>query len=177
MQRRRYVLLSAVALMVLSAVASVSAADAPSPASHRDVTVIRAIGDENFEPNALIYSTFRFDPERSFPHQGDRVRLVDRDAVEGAPHTLTVVRKSQLPQTPAEVFGGCAACDLALEAHFSSDPPRLRVGTGDGLNEPGDSLLIFEGEGIGANVTAPSGSVLYYLCAIHPWMQGRLVVG
>lgn len=177
MQRRRYALLSVLALLALSVVTSVSAADAPSPASHRDVTVIRAIGDENFEANALIYSTFRFDPERAFPHQGDRVRLVDRDVVEGAPHTLTVVRKSQLPQTPQDVFGGCAACDRALDAHFSSDPPNLRVGTGDGLNEPGDSLLIFEGQGIGANVTAAPGSVLYYLCSIHPWMQGRLVVG
>jgi hypothetical protein len=177
MHRNRYVLLSLVALLALTVVTSVSAAETPSPASHRDATVIRAIGDENFEANALIYSTLRFDPERSFPHQGDRVRLVDRDAVDGAPHTLTVVRKSQLPQSAAEVFGPCAACDRALDAHFSSNPPSQRVGTDDGLNEPGDSLLIFEGQGIGADVTAPPGSVLYFLCAIHPWMQGRLVVG
>ena len=38
-------------------------------------------------------------------------------------------------------------------------------------------MLIFEGQEIGANVTAASGTTLHFLCAIHPWMQGRLVVG
>ena len=177
MKRRRYALFSVIPLALLTVVTSVSGADTPGPLSHRDVTVVRALGNEDFEANALIFSTFRFDPERSFPHSGDRVRLTDADRVDGAPHTLTVVRKGQLPMTTVDVFGGCTACEQAIEAHFSTDPPRLKVGIGDGLNEPGDSLLIFEGESIGANITAPSGTVLHFLCAFHPWMQGRLVVG
>lgn len=179
MHRRRFAVLvgvSAIALYATSATVVATAGGIESQ-SHRDDFVVRALGDENFEPNALIYSTFRFDPERSFPHRGDRVVLADRDRVDGAPHTLTIVRESQLPTTTDEVFAGCPACDQALEAHFGQESPRSRVGLGDGLNEPGDSLLAFEGQSIGAKLTASSGSVLHFLCAIHPWMQGRLVVG
>jgi hypothetical protein len=26
-------------------------------------------------------------------------------------------------------------------------------------------------------VSAPAGTTLYYVCAVHPWMQGEIVVG
>jgi len=26
-------------------------------------------------------------------------------------------------------------------------------------------------------VTAKPGTTLYFLCAVHPWMQGKIVVG
>ena len=29
---------------------------------------------------------------------------------------------------------------------------------------------------ISFNVTAKKGTTLYYLCAIHPWMQGKIKV-
>jgi hypothetical protein len=25
-------------------------------------------------------------------------------------------------------------------------------------------------------VSAPAGSVLYFVCAVHPWMQGKIIV-
>jgi hypothetical protein len=179
MNRRRFAALMCVAVLALYPTSTTIMATAGSaePSSHREVFVVRAVGSENFEANALIYSTFRFDPERSFPHTGDRVVLADRDASTGVPHTLTVVRKSELPTSIDEVFGPCPACNQALNAHFGQDPPRFRVGLGDGLNERGDSILVLEGQSVGARVTASSGSVLHFLCAIHPWMQGRLVVG
>lgn len=179
MNRRRFAALMCAAVLVLyptSTTVMATAGDAELQ-SHREAFVVRAVGSENMEPNALIFSTFRFDPERSFPHRGDRVVLADRDRVEGAPHTLTIVPKSQLPTTIEEVFGPCPVCEEALQAHFGQDPPRPRVGMRDGLNEPGDSLLVLEGQSVGARLTAPRGSVLHFLCAIHPWMQGRLVVG
>jgi hypothetical protein len=37
--------------------------------------VVRVKGDEAFEPNALIYSTFRFSPERIVVASGERVRF------------------------------------------------------------------------------------------------------
>ena len=60
-------------------------------------------------------------------------------------------------------------------------PRRTRVGpvvnAGEpGLDAPGDSLFFFDDTSISAPVTAPSGTTLKYLCAIHPWMQGTIVV-
>lgn len=179
MQRRKKVLVTAIAIVaLLTAISTMTAsAQGRGPRSHQTAHVIQVLGQEDFEPNALIFSTFRFDPGRSFPHQGDRVRLVDADKSEGAPHTLTLVRQADLPTTFDEVLFGCDVCNEALGAHFATDPPTQRVGLGDGLNAPGDSMLIFPGQSIGATLTAPPGTVRYFLCAFHPWMQGRLVVG
>jgi hypothetical protein len=147
-----------------------------APASHPGAHVIRALGQEDFEPNALIFSTFRFDPERSFPHRGQTVRFVDADLSRGAPHTLTLVGRGQLPTTADELFA-CEACNRALDAHFATDPPTRRVGLADGLNAIGDSMLILQGQSISATLTAPAGSVRFFVCAFHPWMQGQFVVG
>jgi hypothetical protein len=49
---------------------------------------------------------------------------------------------------------------------------------GPGLDARGDSLL-FGGpfdQAVEAQVTAPAGTTLYYLCVIHPWMQGSIKV-
>jgi hypothetical protein len=178
MNRRKFSVVAFASVAILIAISTLTAsARSPAPARHQGPLVIRALGQEDFEPNALIFSTFRFDPERSFPHQGDIVRLVDADRSEGAPHTLTLVRQGQLPTTFDEVLFGCEACNEALGAHFATDPPTRRVGLADGLNQPGDSMLIFPGQSIRATLTAPPGSIRYFLCAFHPWMQGRLVVG
>jgi len=54
----------------------------------------------------------------------------------------------------------------------------VRVNVGQpGLDQPGDSLLILDGQTIGATISASAGTNLFYLCAIHPWMQGQLRVG
>jgi hypothetical protein len=46
-----------------------------------------------------------------------------------------------------------------------------------GLNQPGDSILITaEDPVIKARVTAQAGTTLRFICAIHPWMQGKLIV-
>ena len=143
--------------------------------SHNPLRV-RAVGEETFEANALIQSTFRFTPEFAYPHSGERVRWVDDDATDD-PHTITIVRRAQLPGDFVETFN-CTACNEALDAHFAGGRVNVRVNVdGAGLNAPGDSLLLLPGESIGAQVSAPPATNLSFLCAIHPWMQGRLVVG
>jgi len=175
MPHRKLLVITAGLVVMLTLATYAAIAGPRAPASHADVHVIRALGVEDFDANALIYSTFRFDPGRSFPHVGERVRLTDRDR-SAAPHTLTVVRPGQVPGSFDEIFA-CEPCNAAIEAHLSTDPPTAKVGIEDGLNAPGDSLLIFDGQGIAANVTAPAGTTLHFVCAFHPWMQGRLVVG
>ena len=44
-----------------------------------------------------------------------------------------------------------------------------------GLNTRGDSLVLNGGR-ISGLVTAGAGQTLYYICAIHAWMQGSIRV-
>lgn len=175
MYRRAFALLTTAVLVFAPAATGSVAGGVPGPKAHAP-NIVRLVGTETFEANALIQATFRFSPERQFPHTGERVRWLDRDHTMD-PHTVTVVRKSQLPTSLPEVFN-CAPCNDALDAHFGAGPPVTRVNVGAaGLDAPGDSLLLFDGENIGAKISAPSGKRLFYLCAIHPWMQGQLKVG
>ena len=175
MHRRIFFLLAVGALAVTVIVVGPAVGRAPGPKTH-EPHLVRALGNESFEANTLIQATFRFSPERSFPHTGERLRWVDRDSVE-EPHTITIVRRGQLPTSLDEVFD-CQPCNDALGQHFSTDPPSLRVDVGQpGLDQPGDSLLLLPGTSIGAVVSAPAGTNLRYLCSIHPWMQGKIVVG
>jgi hypothetical protein len=105
------------------------------------------------------------------------VRWIDQDKVPD-PHTITLVRRGQVPTSFAEAFN-CQPCNAALDAHFGTGgPPAARVNVGQpGLDQPGDSLLILDGQSIGAQISASAGTNLFYLCAIHPWMQGQLRVG
>ncbi|HXQ91514.1 MAG TPA: hypothetical protein VN739_00805 [Nitrososphaerales archaeon] len=40
----------------------------------------------------------------------------------------------------------------------------------------GDSLILFGGQSISVQITAPAGTVLHFMCVIHPWMQGEIIV-
>src|SRR6266508_6707138 len=105
-------------------------------------------GGEQFVPNALIQSTFRFSPGSISASQGQEITWVDEGQVADA-HTITVVDEADLPTDVEEVFG-CQApeepCGEALAAHLPdpNGPPVPVVDPGgDGLNAPGDSLLLF----------------------------------
>jgi hypothetical protein len=94
------------------------------------------------------------------------------------PHTLSIVDRADLPRTLRELFF-CPACQPFLEAHDPFGPsPTFIVNRGrPGLNQPGDSLLITADHPVTrARVTAPAGTTLHYLCAVHSWMQGKLIV-
>jgi len=102
------------------------------------------------------------------------------------PHTLTIVPAAQLPKTLAQM-DNCRACRLAL-GHLKNPkaPPdqnnpivhwTLDKGQ-SGLDEAGDSLAIQPGahKTIKAVVSAPAGTTLSFVCALHPWMQGKILV-
>src|SRR6266545_4645896 len=65
-------------------------------------------GGEQFVPNALIQSTFRFSPG-PISATGQTVTWVDEDQVADEPHTITVVAQADLPTDVEEVFE-CQAC-------------------------------------------------------------------
>jgi plastocyanin len=166
---RRFVV--SVAVVALLGAWTVGVADA-----NRDRTV-RVIGSEQFVPNAKVMATFRFAPGPLSVKSGDTVRWVSYTPED--PHTISVVAQADLPTSVAQVFG-CAVCSIILAGHFPNgfnNPPVpvLNVGS-PGLDAVGDSLLLAPGGSVSAVISAPAGSTLHYLCAIHPWMQGTISV-
>jgi plastocyanin len=147
---------------------------------------VRTIGREIFKPNQFVKATFRFAPEVITVRSGERIRFVDDDEDNDEPHTATIVNQADLPSNFDELdacFEG-GPCGQALAAHDPNDdgqPPFiLVVNQGQpGLDTPGDSLLFggnLDNQSIRARVTAAPGTTLAYLCAIHPWMQGKIKV-
>lgn len=166
--RKPVILLGA---LVLAVVAGVGAAASPG--------VVAARGGERFVPNALIQSTFRFSPGQVSAATGQTLTWVDEDMAAEEPHTATLVDEADLPTDVEEVFE-CQApgepCGDALAAHFGGGTAVIDVGS-PGLDAPGDSLLFLPDGSISGTISAPAGSTLFYLCALHPWMQGSISVG
>jgi plastocyanin len=178
MSRRRLLVLATAVGLTATTVGAGLAFAGPSPSGPiGGGGAISSRGETTFEPNARIESTLRFSPEKAVVQSGQGVRWVHRDA-DPDPHTVTVIDPADRPSTIQELLGGCRVCGQALEAHFGGRRVDRKIDLdGDGgLSQPGDSLLFFQGGDVSARITAPAGSRLWYLCAIHPWMIGRLVV-
>jgi plastocyanin len=165
-------------ILAVVLLAGMTSTTAVATARHRDGNQVAVRGTERFKPNKLFSSTFRFHPGTIEVESGDSVTWLDRDRLD-APHTITVVEDQ--PGDFAELFfcreaGG--ACREALDAHFPpGQPPVPVVNVGEpGLDTRGDSLLMFPGTSVTEVVSAPAGTTLLYICAIHPWMQGSIEV-
>jgi plastocyanin len=144
-------------------------------------------GLETFEANSLFLSNLRFAPEKINVEKGGKVTWEDK-AQTTVPHTITIVEAADLPVDFAEAYT-CLWDDLIpgatfdgfclqfLRAHGGLTFPTPVVNVGrNGLDVPGDSLFLAGGGSVSAQVTAAPGSVLNYMCIIHPWMQGSITV-
>jgi plastocyanin len=138
--------------------------------------LIKTGGGERFVANALIQSTLKFVPGPTRAESGATLTWVHADMTQ-EPHTISIVNQSELPTSIEEVFE-CAVCGEIFEGHFAGGGFNPVVDVGDpGLDTRLDSLFLPPGGQVSAEVSAPPGSTLYYLCAIHPWMQGSIRVG
>jgi plastocyanin len=131
---------------------------------------IRTRGDNHFVPNAMVQSTLKFTPGKIMVTSGETLTLSHTDQTE-EPHTLTIVDAADVPTTIDEVFF-CGAPGTVCDEAFNAFPGDLS----DGLNERLDSLFVGPGESASAEVTAPPGTTLFFICAIHAWMQGEINV-
>ena len=172
--------------LLIAAAAALIVAAMAGPASAAPAATVEVRGGDILQPGQFIKNNFRFVPRNITVHSGDVVRWVDRDRDEDDPHTVTIARKADLPQTIAQLdacYEPGGFCITTIEAHdpgLDEQPPfNFRVNRGGpGLNARGDSLL-FGGpfdQAIRGRVTAPAGRTLYYVCVIHPWMQGSITV-
>jgi plastocyanin len=178
---RRLLVLGASVLVALTTSVVLSSADVA-----RNVTIM---GTERFVPNALISADFRFSPGPLSVKSGDSVTWTNA-TTDG--HTISIVPTQ--PTTVGEVFN-CGApgtvCAPILQCHFPAGfgqggpPPVINPLCGNAiigqLKTQGDSFLIpppFTGapQTITASITAPPGTTLLYMCVIHPWMQGSILV-
>ncbi len=140
-------------------------------------------GGESFKANAYVKDSLHFQQGTVTVRSGGTVTLTN---ATGDPHTLSIVKRSQVPRTIKQVEH-CEVCGAIAKSHGvdpeappSGPPPVLLVNAGaSGFNAPGDSVFIGpKGPGgkVTFKVTAAAGTTLNFICAVHPWMQGRIKV-
>ena len=153
-----------------------------------DTAVVKQKFSLEMKPNRYVKDNMRFDKDVYTVKSGGTLKLVLNQPQEG-PHTVTLVKKRDLPKTAQEAFEGCKVCNAMFKAHGidfdSNEPPKFTfVENGKGqkkpanFDRPGDSAVTGpkKGSSVSAPVTAKPGATRYMLCIIHPWMQAKLAV-
>jgi plastocyanin len=184
LNRRLTVAVAATAALGLGAVGVATTAGAAAKKNE-----IRIVGGEKFKAGKFLKIDLRFKPMNVTVKSGSTVNVVNK--TKGEPHTISFVEKKFLP-TSFDV----AVNDKLLEAHQvdpaeEEAPPGvlvvdngvavpdgelLEADTGFTPDVAGDSAFIAPEQDFQFKVTADKGSRLYYFCAIHPWMQGKIKV-
>jgi hypothetical protein len=185
MQRKFVVGAMALAMTASGAGAAVAAKSGPPP-NHATVNAVQKV---QFKVNRFVKDALRWQKDVYQIKSGGTLHIVNK--AHDGPHTLSIVKKSDLPRTQKQ-FNECSICQTIAVAHgvdptVESDapPPHLWVEDGVGqdtpanFDKPGDSVFIGPNPGDSADVkvTAKKGTKLFFLCAIHPWMQAKVIVG
>ena len=176
MSRRITILLAAAAAVSLVAIATAQGA-APKAPTKKKMSIV---GHFEFKAGQSAFDNQRFTPRKFDIASGGHVTLRNRAKTED-PHSISLVEKSQLPDS-----FDCAVCGQIFAAHGVNEEtgeianPVVNVGA-EGFDEPGDSMVIApkrkkDVTKVSFDVTAAKGTTLYFLCAVHPWMQGRIRV-
>ena len=180
--RRKMFVVPVTALAVAGvAVGSAVAASGGAP----KVDKIKVVGGAKVKPGFYIQDMLRYTPYKSSVKSGGTISVSggNKAAFGEGPHSFSLVKKSQLPKTAAQI-NNCKVCGQLAQEHGidpndpNSQPKTLTVDGGDGFNKPGDSA-IFDGQQVKSlklHVTAKKGTTLYYMCGFHPWMQGSVRV-
>lgn len=177
--------------LVAAASASVGVVAAGAGSGGCGATV-RAMAGERVAINRYVQDDMHFSPGTVTIKSGCTLTFEYGSPGQTDPHTLSIVAASELPRTPAQI-DDCKVCEQIGARHVKNptQPPgptnpvlHWTVNAGrPGLDAPGDSRAILEGPGapsghksISIEVTAPPGTTLHFLCAVHPWMQGTIKV-
>jgi hypothetical protein len=176
--RRSLVPLLALVALAVIAVPAIAGGGAPDRATQS------IVGGPKFVPNRLIGDTMHFKKDEIDVRKGGKIVIKDRTKQD---HTLSLVTKKQVPKNGRQVencFSDTGPClQLAID-HDALDPntgepkpvpgvPLVNKGK-EGFNQPGDSIFI---PGKSKRTIKVSGRKdMYYICAIHPWMQGKIDV-
>ena len=169
-RRTRFVAAMSLTLIVAAVVPAVAA-------TPRNAT-LTAQGGTVFKPNRFIGDGMRFG--RDVTVMKSRGTLTIRNRTR-EPHTFSIVRRSQVPRT-ARQAERCTVCQALGVAHGipanGQGPPTIPLVDRDrkGFNQAGDSIVFGPRETTRVKITAKTGQTLNFLCAIHPWMLGKVAV-
>jgi hypothetical protein len=177
------------AVAAICAVAGATGVAVAATGTPAGATVIKAVvGPSAVKINRYIEDSVRWDKDVYTVKSGGTLHIVN-DAAEEGPHTFTVVTAKELPHSIAQM-NNCTVCNTLAKAHGanpnSNAPPKfqyLKRGVGQNtppdVTGPGDSGITGPGkpgESINLKVTAKPGTVLLFMCLIHPWMQAKVIV-
>jgi hypothetical protein len=173
-----------VGLVVGGSTAALAANGHSSVSKHATIV---AVSKSKVKINRYIQDGMRWNRDVYKVRSGGTITIINRAPMEG-PHTFSVVAKRDLPRTIGQI-NNCRIC-LRIAQNQGADPnsqapPKFMfaengVGTNTppNVDRPGDSAFIAPvmGAKVTLKVTAKPGTTLYFMCAVHPWMQAKLIV-
>ena len=174
---------AAALVIALLASGSAGAAETPAPVPGKAVIDMVLKGKKmSFEGPEAVY-------------QGDQLEIVNEtNPRQVGPHTFSLVKKGTLPKSKAaekSCFTPKHICmSIALWHGFNPKTEKITVNpveagpegwstAGNNSGKKGDSWFTGEvkkGTHFSEEVTAKAGTRLYFICAVHPWMQGSVKV-
>ena len=184
---QKKVVIGAMALCLTASGAGAAIAGSGPPPKHAKIDAVQKV---QFKINRFVKDGLRWKKDVFAVKSGGTITITNK--AHDGPHTFSVVAKKDLPRT-AKQIENCGApgtiCRTIAEEHGAdpntdSPPTNLFVENGTGgstppqVDQPGDSAFIAPNEGasVTLTVTAKKGTTLYFMCAIHPWMQAKLQV-
>ena len=188
MNRRLNVAIAATAAFGLGAAAVVSTAGAAAKPKKNEILIV---GGTKVKPGKFIKVDLRFKSLNTSVKSGATVTLRDKGE-QGEPHTISFIEKKFLPKAfesgleeqlmaahgvPPENPEGDPTIPIVDNGAPLAAGATLQVDTMFNKTVGGDSAFLFPGtRTFKFQVTADKGSKLFYYCAIHPWMQGKISV-
>jgi plastocyanin len=152
---------------------------------------IAIVGGVSVKPGKFVQDNQRFAPLNAEVKSGATVTLRNRAKTQD-PHTISFIKKRFLPkQFETDAMGPLMQAHQVDPNNEEAPPGALVVDNGTPLAEgatlqvdtmgddkkAGDSAFIAPGQKtFKFKVTAKKGSKLFYFCAVHPWMQGKITV-
>jgi plastocyanin len=170
---RRMSVMGAFAAIVAAAVTAMALG-----ASARSSATLTATTGVRYVINKYAQNTSHFAPGTVTIRSGGTLTVKSQ---AGSPHTFSIVRANQLPKTTTQIEA-CRICRTLANEHgvdpksnASPTKPVVDVGAA-GIDRTGDSVFLPPNKTTKLKITAKKGRTLSFMCAIHPWMQGRLLV-
>jgi hypothetical protein len=177
----------ALALTASGTGAAVAAKSTKAPSK----ATVNAVQKVQFKINRFVKDGLRWQKD-VYQIKSEGTLTIVNKAHDG-PHTFSIVAKKDLPKTTKQI-NECSICQTIGSQHGVTDPnaegppPFMYTDDGQGVNpttptdvgfnKPGDSVFVGPnpGDSAVAKITAAKGTTLYFMCAIHPWMQAKVIV-